>query len=94
VFDGYRWQGSAFENSFDTDGYATSFSFKRVKGEARPSVTLEHITRSQLQQYRVWGVDPGVDEVFVVADGCSMDNGIYSATPPPSPAATHAPRRR
>ncbi|KAI8070044.1 hypothetical protein BC940DRAFT_236344, partial [Gongronella butleri] len=70
-----------FENAFDTDGFATSFTFKRPKGDAPPYLTLDKAVKWQLRQCRAWGVDPGVNDIFVAVDGSSYASGIYSAAP-------------
>ncbi|ORX54443.1 hypothetical protein DM01DRAFT_1286669 [Hesseltinella vesiculosa] len=57
-----------------TDGFATSFTFKKPKGPApAPFFTAEDLALADLQECRIWGVDPGVNEVFVAVDGSCPD---------------------
>ncbi|KAI8074937.1 hypothetical protein BC940DRAFT_328548 [Gongronella butleri] len=89
----HRSAESAFENALGTDGFSTSFTFKHVKPDPPPIVELDKITLEQLRRCRAWSVDPGVDHIFVAADGSSVNTGIYSAAPPTTPPAPAGPTR-
>ncbi|KAI8062379.1 hypothetical protein BC940DRAFT_119666 [Gongronella butleri] len=56
-----------------------------VTGKAFPELTLDDIHPEDLKRCHVWGVDPGVNEVFVAVDGSSHQDGIYGATRPRLP---------
>ncbi|CEP07793.1 hypothetical protein [Parasitella parasitica] len=62
-----------------TDGFSTSFTFlKIVSSNSLTSLTLQDLAPESLSHCKIWGVDPGVKEVFVAVDG--SDRAIYNAS--------------
>ncbi|ORX50207.1 hypothetical protein DM01DRAFT_1409196 [Hesseltinella vesiculosa] len=71
----FKNQG-VFEDSLMSDGYAVSATFKKLKPVNQEApLTLEDIDTDDLSECRVWGVDPGVGQVYVAVDG--SDTSIY-----------------
>ncbi|ORX58335.1 hypothetical protein DM01DRAFT_1372391 [Hesseltinella vesiculosa] len=72
----FKNQG-VFEDSLMSDRYAVSATFEKLKPvDQEAPLTLEDIDTDDLSECRVWGVDPGVGQVYVAVDG--SDTSIYN----------------
>jgi hypothetical protein len=61
-----------------TDGFAVSFTFmKIISTDSLPSLTLQDFTAEDLKHCKIWGVDPGVTEVFKAVDGTEYCQDCY-----------------
>ncbi|KAL1931005.1 hypothetical protein VTP01DRAFT_10142 [Rhizomucor pusillus] len=61
---------SLFWDKIRSDGYDVEFIFKKLK-RPRPKAPLEpaDINSKFLKETAIWGVDPGLTDIFVAADG-------------------------
>ncbi|ORX60267.1 hypothetical protein DM01DRAFT_1156593 [Hesseltinella vesiculosa] len=67
---------SVFEDSIMSDGHSVSVTFKKLKPiDQEEPLSLEDINADDLADCRVWGVDPGVGQIFVAVDG--SDPSVY-----------------
>lgn len=58
-----------FENQFLTDGYSMCFPFKKsISSSSGTPLTLNDLDPSMVEDFEVWGIDPGVTEVFVASN--------------------------
>jgi hypothetical protein len=60
-----------FTNRIRTDGYAVDFIFARPAkpGSELPELDFDDFTEDELQDtFHLWGVDPGITEIFVAVD--------------------------
>ncbi|ORX49419.1 hypothetical protein DM01DRAFT_1376270 [Hesseltinella vesiculosa] len=59
-----------------SDGHSVSVTFKKLKPiDQEEPLSLEDINADDLADCRVWGVDPGVGQIFVAVDG--SDPSVY-----------------
>ncbi|KAI8369649.1 uncharacterized protein BYT42DRAFT_117534 [Radiomyces spectabilis] len=59
-----------FAGSIRTDGYGVDCIFTRRKLESLPQLAIEDFTTAELDRtFHLWGVDPGITEIFVASDG-------------------------
>ncbi|KAI8329827.1 hypothetical protein BC941DRAFT_518479 [Chlamydoabsidia padenii] len=63
-----------FKNQFYTDGYSLCFPFKKAAATSHDTpISLHDIEPSMMQYFDVWGIDPGVIEVFVASNSSNPD---------------------
>ncbi|KAI8064668.1 hypothetical protein BC940DRAFT_242052, partial [Gongronella butleri] len=78
--DPARPKRAVFDNALMTDAFSTSVFYRvPTTGKAPPLLTLDDIDPQDLQQCHVWGVDPGVSEIFVAVDGEAHQMRRFSA---------------